>query len=211
MRRATRAVALMLVALALLLWAAPARAQGPSAVDWRSHLGPARNQSFARVGCADFAWTAVLEAMVSIETGRRVALQEGANSYQAAHREAVAQNVDALRAALQQGPIYAVLMMMSDFPTYTGGVYEWRKGWPVGCHAVALVGYQDTPGQYGGGWFIARNSSGPEWGEDGYVRIGYSQVANQVGLGLGAYRCWGVVRVAATETWHLPLVRRYAG
>ena len=122
----------------------------------------------------------------------------------------VPQNVAALRAALQHGPVYAVLMMMSDFPLYTSGVYEWRKGWPVGCHAVALVGYQDAPGQYGGGWFVARNSSGPAWGEAGHVRIGYSQVSNQVALGQSAYRYWGMVRTGVVETWYLPWVRRYA-
>lgn len=118
----------------------------------------------------------------------------------------------ALRAALQQGPVYTVFTMMSDFARYKGGVYEWHAGWPVGCHAVALVGYQDAPGQYGGGWFIARNSSGAAWGEDGHVRIGYSQVSNQVGLGLGAYRVWGMAPPRAPEpadTWWFPLVRRY--
>jgi hypothetical protein len=201
--------ALLALALALCI-PLTARAEGPSAVDWRAHLGPARNQSFAKVGCAAFATTAVLEAMVSIETGRRVTLREDGPTYQAAHREAVPQNVAALRAALQHGPVYAVLRMMNDFPLYQSGVYEWRHGGSQGCHSVALVGYQDVEGKYGGGWFIARNSSGAAWGEDGHIRIGYSQVANEVALGMGAYRYWGMVPPsAAAETWFLPWVRRY--
>ena len=245
------------LALTFLLLAAPAVAQGPSAVDWRGYMGPARNQSGCAGACWAFATAAVMEGMTAIETGQRVDLSEmalvacarnagtlgdwltrnglpresalpfgetcitlaaddcqalTADGYRAAHAEPVAQSVAALRAALQQGPVYALLTMMSDFPRYKGGVYEWQSGWPDGLHAVALVGYQDAPGQYGGGWFVARNSSGPGWGEAGYVRIGYSQVSNQVGLGLGAYRVWGVAppRVPGpVETWWFPLVRRY--
>lgn len=132
-----------------------------------------------------------------------------AGGYRATHAEPVAQNVDALRAAIQRGPVYTVFTMMSDFSSYKGGVYEWQGGWPTGLHAVALVGYQDTPGQYGGGWFIGRNASGPGWGEGGYFRIGYSQVANQVGLGLGAWRCWGVTAPEPADVWWFPLVRRF--
>jgi hypothetical protein len=252
----------LLLAFLLLCWPCvtargyAARADGPSAVDWRGHLGPARNQSGCGGTCWAFAATAVVEAMVSIETGQRVDLSEmamvacarhttgsigdwltanglpaerslpygetcaalsrddcdalTAGGYRMARCEAVAQNVAALRAAIQQGPIYAVFTMMSDFATYQGGVYEWQRGWPDGMHSVALVGYQDTPGAYGGGWFIVRNSSGPEWGEDGYVRIGYSQVSNQVGLGIGAYRCWGVVAAPPVDVWYFPWVRRFA-
>lgn len=242
----------LLAALAILLIAAPAVAQGPSAVDWRPYMQPVRNQSGCGGTCWAFATVAVVEGMTAIETGQRVDLSEmalvacarnagtlgewvtgnglpaertlpygetcitlaadacqmlTADGYQAAHAEPVAQNVAALRAALQQGPVYVVFTMMSDFPRYAGGVYEWRTGWPDGLHAVALVGYQDTPGEYGGGWFIARNSSGPEWGEAGHVRIGYSQVANQVGLGVGAWRCWGIE--APRYVTAFPLVYRF--
>lgn len=251
----------LLLAFLLLCWPCvtargyAAHADGPTAVDWRAHLGPARNQSGCGGACWAFATVAVVEAMTSIELGLRVDLSEmalvacarsartleewltanglptesalpfgetcivlsadacealTAGGYRLAHCEPVAQNVAAMRAALQQGPIYTVFTMMSDFAPYRGGVYEWQTGWPNGLHAVALVGYQDAPGQYGGGWFVARNSSGPEWGEDGYARIGYSQVSNQVGLGIGAYRCWGVVAAPPVDVWYFPWVRRFA-
>jgi len=38
-------------------------------------------------------------------------------------------------------------------------------------HAVLLVGWDDDQGE-AGVWYL-RNSWGPEWGEEGYMRIGY--------------------------------------
>jgi hypothetical protein len=43
-------------------------------------------------------------------------------------------------------------------------------------HSIVLVGYADDPKQNGGGMFVFRNSSGPEWGEKGYGRISYAYV-----------------------------------
>jgi len=199
-----------LLATLLLLPALPIAADGPTAVDWRAHLGPARNQSLTGLGCFAFAETAVCEAQASIETGRRVTLAEGAEACPAAHREPVTKTIGALRAALQHGPVYATLRMHSDWANYRGGVYELATGaWPVGFHSVALVGYQDVPGRWGGGWFIARNAAGPAWGEDGYIRIGYSQVVGQVELGVGAYRVWGIEAAPPADVWHFPLVGKF--
>jgi C1A family cysteine protease len=50
---------------------------GPSAVDWRDHFNPVRDQG-ACGSCYAFASIAVLEALASIELGRRVDLSEQA-------------------------------------------------------------------------------------------------------------------------------------
>ena len=62
------------------------------------------------------------------------------------------------------------MLRSSGWGSYNGGIYD-------GCkytsnialnHAVQLVGYgSDTDGDY----WIVRNSWGPSWGEDGYIRL----------------------------------------
>ena len=58
----------------------------------------------------------------------------------------------------------------SDWGAYNGGIYD---GCKYTCnialnHAVQLVGYgSDSDSDY----WIVRNSWGPGWGEDGYIRL----------------------------------------
>jgi len=98
----------------------------------------------------------------------------------------VGRSVSSLKEALQTAPIPVSLLTMADFHSYRGGIYEMTHYSPVGGHAVLLMGYQDTP-EYGGGYFICKNSWGRDWGEGGYFRIGYSQVSNAVKFGGDAY------------------------
>ncbi|MBC7235692.1 MAG: hypothetical protein H5T69_07600 [Chloroflexi bacterium] len=109
------------------------------------------------------------------------------NAYKIVAYQRVDQSVTALKAALQYGPLQTAFDVYGDFFSYEDGVYEKAWGSFEGGHAVLLVGYQDTPGQYGGGYFIVKNSWGPGWGEDGYFRIGYSQVTNEVDFGADSY------------------------
>ena len=51
----------------------------------------------------------------------------------------------------------------------------------VGGHAVLIVGWDDAEE-----CFIVKNSWGENWGENGYFRIAYSQVTNQVRFGMQA-------------------------
>ena len=67
------------------------------------------------------------------------------------------------------GPL-AVAVYASSWGAYSGGVFE---GCPYTSniainHAVQLVGYGTDPAE--GDYWIVRNSWGPGWGEDGYIR-----------------------------------------
>ena len=72
------------------------------------------------------------------------------------------------KAAMEAGPVLAVMNLYDDFwPWYGGGVYE-----PLGryqsSHSIIVVGYDDP-----GGYWIVRNSHGPGWGIGGYGKIRY--------------------------------------
>ncbi len=121
-------------------------------------------------------------------------------AYRISSYSAVSRDVTALKTALQSGPLPVSFVVYSDFRSYGSGVYEYASGTQEGGHAVLLVGYQDTPGQYDGGYFIVKNSWGTGWGENGYFRIGYSQVTNSVSFGRNAYfySCGGSPAVTPT-------------
>jgi hypothetical protein len=74
--------------------------------------------------------------------------------------------------ALMRGPVVGGLQVYKDFFTYKSGVYQHVTGSFIGWHAVAIVGYDDV-GQY----WIAKNSWGPGWGENGFFRIRYGDSA----------------------------------
>lgn len=75
-------------------------------------------------------------------------------------------------AVANQGPI-SITVDASQWSSYGGGIF-------TGCndeeysdldHGVLLVGYGTEDGQ---GYWLVRNSWGPLWGEDGYIRIARS-------------------------------------
>jgi len=77
------------------------------------------------------------------------------------------------------GPITAAFVVYSDFGSYHSGVYEVSKDNngninvpEIGGHCVLIVGYDDSPGQR---CWIAKNSWGPNWGDNGYFRIRYGE------------------------------------
>ncbi len=72
------------------------------------------------------------------------------------------------------GSMVASLQVYEDlYRYYEGGVYTYTSGEFMGGHAVLLVGYDDHDQ-----CFIAKNSWGTDWGEQGYFRIDYSMVGN---------------------------------
>lgn len=99
----------------------------------------------------------------------------------------VAQDVDSLKAAISENPITVAFYVYTDFFYYESGVYEYTSGVLEGGHAVLAVGWDDDPDDAPGkGCFIVKNSWAVDWGESGYFRIAYTQMANQVVFGRDA-------------------------
>jgi C1A family cysteine protease len=87
--------------------------------------------------------------------------------------------VNALKSALNTyGPLVTTMDVYADFYSYTSGIYSYVSGAYQGGHAILLVGYNDETQ-----CFIAKNSWGTGWGENGYFRVAYSQLSNAVEFG----------------------------
>ncbi len=98
-------------------------------------------------------------------------------------------SVDDLKEALQTGPLCVAMRVPDDGSFsgtgYTGGIYNYNGGyisWNSNAHAVLVVGYNDEQ-QY----FKVKNSWGDWWGENGYFRIAYDDVTDDVKF--GSYAC----------------------
>ncbi|WP_413294679.1 C1 family peptidase [Bdellovibrio sp. HCB185ZH] len=79
------------------------------------------------------------------------------------------QDLNAVKMALQKGPLVTTLTVYADFMAYAGGVYKHVDGNYLGGHAISIIGYDDTKQA-----FIIRNSWGEEWGEKGFGYVAYS-------------------------------------
>jgi len=86
-------------------------------------------------------------------------------------------NVGEMMTELQNGPYAVGLAVGNDFMYYTDGIYHGvdmqpiakdPEGWQEMQHAVLLVGYGEEDGTK---YWIIQNSWGPDWGEDGYIRM----------------------------------------
>ncbi|QTA79935.1 Peptidase C1A domain-containing protein, GG-GAP repeat-containing [Desulfonema limicola] len=108
-----------------------------------------------------------------------------------------------LKTALQTGPL-CVAMYVPDDGTFTGsgykgGVYNYEGGpisWEYNGHAVLLVGYDDNLQ-----CFKVKNSWGPNWGENGYFRIAYDDVTDDVKFGSYAVTGSGAYLAGQTATF----------
>ena len=78
------------------------------------------------------------------------------------------------QAIYDRGPVAVALCAGPAFAGYSGGVFQTDEASSCGSdqvnHGVVLVGWDDD--QQGGIWYL-RNSWGPGWGENGYMRIKY--------------------------------------
>jgi len=81
-------------------------------------------------------------------------------------------NVNAIKTALQTGPVSCAMTVYNDFNYYSGGCYEHDGFEPVN-HAVLIVGWNDTLCDGTGAW-IVKNSWGSGWGMDGFFYIRYN-------------------------------------
>ncbi|ASR38492.1 peptidase C1 [Prauserella marina] len=70
----------------------------------------------------------------------------------------------------EYGPVTACMIIYDDLFHYTGGVYRHTTEETSGGHCVALIGWDDEAGCW-----IAKNSWGSEWGENGFLRIAYGE------------------------------------
>lgn len=84
-------------------------------------------------------------------------------------------SVETLKNAVyDSGPLVTTMRIFSDFYFYKSGVYSPAVSSYNGDHAVVIVGWDDAEQA-----FIAKNSWGKNWGEKGYFRIAYSEVAGK--------------------------------
>ena len=78
------------------------------------------------------------------------------------------------QAIVDHGPLVTGMDVYTDFYSYSGGVYRHTSGSLEGGHCILITGYVDNAGVPGGGYFIAKNSWGTDWGPyDGYFAVAY--------------------------------------
>ncbi len=73
---------------------------------------------------------------------------------------------NAIMTMLQDGPVSVRFTVLSDFYTYSGGIYNSTETPPYPNHGVTIIGY-DQSDEY----WICKNSWGDSWGMDGYFLI----------------------------------------
>ena len=78
------------------------------------------------------------------------------------------------QAVLEYGPVATNMIFYQDLDRYKRGIYVYDgKSDEQGGHWVVIIGWKDDPDVMNGGYWICRNSWGPEWGENGYFKIAY--------------------------------------
>ena len=82
----------------------------------------------------------------------------------------IANDVEQIKAALQNGPVCTGIDASPEFEAYSGGCYD-VPGQQVN-HLVLIVGYDDRACGGAGAWLI-KNSWGPDFGEAGYIWVKY--------------------------------------
>ncbi|XP_039594791.1 tubulointerstitial nephritis antigen-like isoform X1 [Polypterus senegalus] len=103
-----------------------------------------------------------------------------------------------MKEIMENGPVQAIMRVHEDFFLYKGGVYRHtnvaaKENQRQGTHAVKLVGWGHEK-QNGGGkkkFWIAANSWGTWWGEDGYFRI--LRGVNECDIEMLIIGAWGYV------------------
>lgn len=89
-------------------------------------------------------------------------------SYKIHHVEILMGEKYIMQDMLEHGPVEVGFTVFEDFMSYNEGIYEPTTTKQVGGHAVKLIGWGTENGV---DYWIAANSWGPRWGENGYFRI----------------------------------------
>jgi hypothetical protein len=82
----------------------------------------------------------------------------------------VNEEIDSIKTAIMDGPVYVGFDVYTDFFYYQEGIYEHVWGEYEGGHAVVMLGWDD-----GDSCWICKNSWGTGWGEVGWFRIKYGE------------------------------------
>ena len=78
---------------------------------------------------------------------------------------------------LEYGPVATAMDFYIDLRKYTSGVYIYDGVSPLSYgHWVIITGWKDDPNIKNGGYWIVKNSSGPNWGNNGYFYTPYGEV-----------------------------------
>jgi C1A family cysteine protease len=132
----------------------------------------------AQVGAIDTIQTAVIQGVVDAtcfpEGATARCASPGPHTWFAKVTAVAGQEskrVQAMRTALEtRGPLVSLIQVFSNFGTFTGAGPYVPTGPSANFHAVCIVGYEADAGGKSGRW-IAKNSMGSAWGDQGFVRI----------------------------------------
>ncbi|MDD5243826.1 MAG: C1 family peptidase, partial [Syntrophorhabdaceae bacterium] len=87
--------------------------------------------------------------------------------------------IESIRYSLYNyGPLVVLMAVHTDFFYYGSGIYTHTWGTREGYHTALIVGYDDEEQ-----CFIVKDSWGTDWGEDGYLRIAYSEINSETIFG----------------------------
>lgn len=101
------------------------------------------------------------------------------SSYKGTDWYLVDPTIESIRYSLYHyGPLVILMAGHTDILYYGSGVYRHVWGDLKGYHAALLVGYDDEEQ-----CFIVKDSWGTDWGENGYLRIAYSEVNSETIFG----------------------------
>lgn len=124
----------------------------------------------------------VLESRLPYQASITTELPDGdvdylMNSYQSVGLESL--SIDQSRklikeTILEHGPVAAAMDYISALNNYSGGIFNPQNTQASGGHWVVICGWQDDPTVPNGGYWIIKNSEGPNWGEDGYLKSPYT-------------------------------------
>jgi C1A family cysteine protease len=92
-----------------------------------------------------------------------------------------------------KGPLLAGMAVYNDFFAYSSGVYVKSNNTLAGYHCICAVGYDDNQQCW-----ILKNSWGPGWGENGFVKIRYGQADLLIDSSWSFYS----VDVAISSVWY---------
>jgi C1A family cysteine protease len=148
---------------------------GGGMCDWGWMPGPAAN-FLQKTGVTDEACMPYMSGATGQDVKCSAACADSAqrtiriSSYDTPTRSVT--DIEAVKQALQKGPVVTTLSVYADFMAYGSGVYKHVSGDELGGHAISIVGYDDASQS-----FIIRNSWGKTWGEDGFGHVAYSDIS----------------------------------